>query len=259
MDIDKFVLPAWRENISSIKDYVDRGDFRGFLDTRVFNGTMFAGNQQYVIDELVWLESTGASAVSKTMLSTNEHLPEDRMFPGYPVSGNTIHHAFHIMYYEHVTGQSLSDSQTVVEFGGGYGNFCRLMRMMNGSSTYVIVDLPEMSALQFSYLRSIPGLTVTYAGTEVTSEAVNLVPLDSIEVLERLKADLFISTWALSESTKEAQDYIGGLGYYGAQHALMAFQKSSDHFPFAEDVCSKFEGGQLLDTPFIPNNHYYFL
>jgi len=64
---------------------------------------------------------------------------------------------------------------------------------------------------------------------------VNLVPLCFADKLKE-EYDMFISTWALSECNKEAQDFVLRRKIFGANKILMANQKSDDNFPYAENL-----------------------
>lgn len=74
----------------------------------------------------------------------------------YPTtSGTLIHHAYHLHRFESATGRSIAACTEIVEFGGGYGSMARLVARLGFRGRYHIHDLPEFSALQRFYLRSV--------------------------------------------------------------------------------------------------------
>jgi len=251
-----FILPFWQAAVNSIKSIIDEGDFTSFINSPMVRQTMFSGNSGYVTDELNWLNTTETGKNYQHLFNQDEKVPLDTHYPGFSVCGNSIHHIFHLAYYDFIMSKGL-DSASVMEFGGGYGNLCRLYKILNPTATYIIIDLPEITKMQKIYLEKM-GLKVNTFSGKIIPGIINLVSILDMDSLNT-KVDLFITTWALSEATKEAQDFMLLKKYYGAEKALMAFQKSSGLFPFAENIKENFSGGNLLDTPFIDDNYYYFL
>ena len=72
--------------------------------------------------------------------------------PVLQTNGNIIHHAYSIFRFENATGHELAGGGTILEVGGGYGNFCRLLLKRGFAGSYVIYDLPEFLQLQEWYL-----------------------------------------------------------------------------------------------------------
>ena len=68
----------------------------------------------------------------------------------------------------------------IVEFGGGYGSMCRLVRKLGFKGRYVIFDLRPILALQKYYL----GLHGVEAGYDLT--AANLLTASLATVMEAL-------------------------------------------------------------------------
>jgi len=121
-----------------------------------------------------------------------------------------------------------SEPGTVVEFGGGYGNLCRVfLDLLSGPLTYIIIDLPEMLALQYVYLRSSSRRYQIVAHTSspiaIRSGCVNLVPVRWIEDLAST-CDLFVSTFALSEAPTAVHDMIIRSRFLGANAIYLVGQ-----------------------------------
>ena len=74
-----------------------------------------------------------------------------------------------------------------------------------------------------------------------------------------LNTDIFISTWALSESTDYSQEYVEANIFFGAKYLLMAHQQKSQEVQYAEDITGHLNNYQTLYHEKIPNlkNNYY--
>ena len=75
----------------------------------------------------------------------------------------------------------------VVEVGGGYGGLCRVLSKVCEFDEYILIDLPEVSALQRKYLDQFPDL----------KDKVKCIPTTEYDEIKDI--DLFISNYALSE------------------------------------------------------------
>jgi hypothetical protein len=105
----------------------------------------------------------------------------------------------------------------------------RLIKRLNPGVTYIIVDLPELLALQYIYLYSILGcsaLNPVCGVSRLVGGKINFVPYSA--VMERrlsLECDGFISTWAITESPLEAQDFVIQSKCFSARKILLAYLK----------------------------------
>jgi hypothetical protein len=94
---------------------------------------------------------------------------------------------------------------------------------------------------------------------DIKDGQINLVPIALLKKLN-LNADLFVSTWGLSESAKEAQDFVKEKDWFNAKHLLIGFQDSIKKLRYASrlgEIAAK-DGATIIDIDFIPNNHYAF-
>lgn len=106
-------------------------------------------------------------------------------------SALAISHVYALHRWEAMTGRRFLDGvDTVLEIGGGIGDFCRMIHADGFSGRYVILDLPHMRELQRCYL-SLSGIT---ADLWIEKDIPELI--DS--VIDRRVA--IVSTWALSET-----------------------------------------------------------
>ena len=81
----------------------------------------------------------------------------------------------------------------IVEVGGGYGGLCRVLSKVCEFDEYVMIDLPEVSALQRKYIDQFPDI----------KDKVKCIP--TTEFGQITDVDLFISNYALSECDLESQ------------------------------------------------------
>lgn len=144
-------------------------------------------------------------------------------------SANTVHHLYHLARFSAETGVDVAALGTVVEWGGGYGNLAKLFRRLHGGGpTYVVVDTPLFSCLQWLYLASVFGTDqvclADAPGQPLRPGTINLVPVTLAASLA-VAADLFVSTWALNESAPAAQDLVVGRDWFGAAHLLLGMHQ----------------------------------
>lgn len=127
----------------------------------------------------------------------------------------------HLFYAAKVIDQSDDkEIQTIVEFGGGYGNLARIFKNMLPDSTIFMIDLPELLAIQYFFLKSVlPDTEVimhSHIPTKFKKGAIHLLPVFGIENFT-ISADVFISTFALSEAAEDVQNIIKKNKFYNAQ------------------------------------------
>lgn len=177
-------------------------------------------------------------------------------------SANTLHHTYHWTRFFDATKTKPENFTAIIEWGGGYGNAAKLFRRMSAHQhTYIIVDLPIFSCLQWLYLTSILGPDAVVLHTEtrqaITQGKINLVPLSLIENMNT-PVDLFVSTWALSESNDYAQDFVVDKNWFSAKHLLLAHQQSNESIPFGSRLgeLAQQSGAQIIPIPFVKKSSY---
>jgi hypothetical protein len=175
---------------------------------------------------------------------------------GLRTSSNTVHQLHHLLRYEEATGRRIRDAGTIVEWGGGFGSLMRLaVRMHGGGPTCVIIDTPVFSALQWLYLSMVLGEehVVLHDAGPVRPEPgrVNIVPIGLVRDMD-VDADLFISNWALNESTAAAQRDVVGRRWFGAESLLLAMHAGD---PLTEVVVGQGALPVLLGD-FMPGQQY---
>jgi hypothetical protein len=154
----------------------------------------------------------------------------------YMTSANRSRLVNHLAHYTRECKRFIWDSASIVEWGGGYGNMARMIRKMNPSITYIIIDLPELLALQYVYLASIEGeknihLITPQNGSQVVYGKVNLISSHTVlSKIDTIQSDAFISTWAITESPQIAQDYVVNHEFFGAKSLLLGFKVDGHNY-----------------------------
>jgi hypothetical protein len=226
----------WYQNRRKILEHIINDDINNFINWEVIRNTMFVDKADYIKSEFNELRfAPDYVQWSKAMKETTIGCPPRAEF--YPSSsGNLIHHAHHIYKFEYSAKKDITSFQNILEFGGGYGSMCRLIKQHGYMNNYVIFDLPEVILLQKFFLRSL-GYVVwdtigdfkKHGGIYCTS---GMEELDS-------HYDLFIGTWSISDTSFEFRNKIF---YRTIDNYLLSYQnefgvlKNHDYFiPFMKD------------------------
>lgn len=257
-----FVHPQWEENIREVENYfIERFDMSFMAHPRV-DGTMVFTNGAAHEAEWPFVEAWRSPDTVRKFLRNglNEHFLAGKL--GTATLINSTHQLYHLARLERFLGAGIEQVRSVVEFGGGYGNLARLFRCFEGLSRYTIVDLPLFSCIQYVYLSTVlgPGCVriVTEAGTPAAEGSVDLVPINLLPDLSR-DGELFVSTWALSESPPAAYDLVRERDWFGAREVLLAFHEEWKPWSTEEmlgELRKRFGRVETVPLPFLPGSHY---
>lgn len=135
-------------------------------------------------------------------------------------------------------------------------------RLKTTPSTYIIIDTPLFSCIQWLYLGTMLGQErvnlLQNPEDTIHAEKINLVPICFVD-RHKISAGLFISTWGLSESSKYSQDYIVTHGWFNSNHILLAYQDRSEKFPDADRIgkIAADIGAAIEDIKFLPGHSHY--
>lgn len=263
-DVSYFLTPLWENYNKKLEKIILPYPKFSFLRTKIIRETMFVvAGGEWIETQLSFLEKS----ISKEKLT--EILEED--YVGNPIlinstyltSHNSIHHLYHLIQFQEKTKTKLEEISTIIEWGGGYGNMAKLFKRIVPEATYIIIDLAPMVCLQWVYLATIfEEDTVNLIGdmgTKLKHGKINLLPLCFLKNYQ-LSANLFISTWSLSESSKSAQDYVDSHNFFDAKHLLLGYQKSGPALPYAGQTgeMAKKRGAIIYPIEFLPGNYYAF-
>jgi hypothetical protein len=146
--------------------------------------------------------------------------------PHYPLSSPLlVQHGYHLTRLLESTDFDLSKLRRVVEFGGGYGSFFRLLRNLGYRDRYLICDLPVMCALQRFYLRNV---FPTEPGAQPPANLQWLSGDDYGALAPKAAEDspsLFIATWSLSETPLTVRSRVVAV-LTGFSYVLFAYQRT---------------------------------
>ena len=263
---EPFLVPFWKNINKQMEKDLKPQPPLDFLNLPQIKNTMFVSpSDEWEKTELSFVKNHAGSQFFS--LSKEDYIGKP-VFMGddkVRTSTNTVHHLYHIFRFLQETKASLGSINSVVEWGGGYGNQAKLWRrLQKNESTYTIIDTALFCTIQWLYLTSIFGpKTVNLLerrGDKIKKGKINIVPLALLDETS-IKGDLFLSTWGLSESMASAQDYvINRRKWFGTSRLLIGFQDSTPDLKHASRLgeLSKEEGAKIIDIKFIPNNHYAF-
>lgn len=264
-DISKFTMPLWESfNAELKKAFLPYPPF-SFLRHPIIRINMFVTRGgRFLREELAFLEERISKNTLRSLLQ--EDYVGDPLLSSsrYLTSHNNVHNLYHLVRFLDKTKCSLGQLHTICEWGGGYGNMARIFkRLKSKPCTYIILDTPLFSCLQWLYLSTILGKEsvnlLQSPEDTITAEKVNLVPISFLDS-HSISGDLFISTWGLSDSSKYSQDYVMTRQWFNSKHILLAYQDSGNDWPDADRVgkLAVKSGAAIEDIEFLPGHHYAF-
>lgn len=278
----EYITPFWQERLNNL-----RNDFSGcipydFLNNKTIKFTMFVDYCEYNKIEYAYLKKHLSGTELKRLLTEDDvGKPNTNVIAdekGIVTSGNTIHHLYHIMRYLEELMEGFGNWEkigSIVEWGGGYGNMAKLFYRLNRFAnyrffkenlTYIMIDTALFSCIQWIYLSSILGedkvKIITKPGDMLERRKINIVPLSAIADNKDFiwDIDLFISTWAISESTERARQFLIDRKCFNANRFLIAHQCQGKDFPEAEKITELINSDKYYheEISFIPGNYYLF-
>lgn len=263
----KFIIPMWQGLAENIKaDFINNFNI-SFLENKVIRRTMFLdyGGSTLQKMEIKYLEKAYDGERLKYLLKESGVGHPTITYIKYWTSHNSIHQLYHLTNFSQKIGIDLSNISQIVEWGGGYGCLARILKKINPNLTYIIIDLPIFSTIQAVYLSTIFGAEkinfITRKNPNITKNKINIIPINILigNNVKILNTDIFISTWALSESTDFSQEYVETNNFFGAKYLLMAHQQKSQEVQYAEGLTGHLKNYQTIYHEKIPNlkNNYY--
>ncbi len=178
--------------------------------------------------------------------------------PRWLTSANRTHHAGHLASYHRACNRDFAALDSIVEWGGGYGDMARLVRRRNPNCTYTILDLPELLALQHVYLAAILGEDSVHLVTPEASPQrgkINFLPSSAVAAGKiGVTCAGFLSTWGLNESPTELQRFAAECDFFGASAVLLGYAKNEDNHLLR--FLSRLHIDEYLD-PFLPPDCAY--
>ncbi len=264
-DISKYLIAAWDKNIIDLENLILTNLNFNFLNNPIIQKTMFVNCSSWIDVELKYLKQRINDKKLKYLLRENAVGAPPISNYKYLTSGNSIHMLYHLERFIDSTKCNLNKINSVVEWGGGYGNFARIFFKLIRGCTYVMIDLPLFSVLQWIYLKVAVGRDkvniIKSVDDKIVKNRINILPVCFLDYFN-IDCDLFISTWALSESNAYSQQCVREKGWLESNHLLLGYQSKSKKFPFAEEIMryvhTKDDNIIFEDIDFLPGNKYIF-
>ena len=196
-------MTFWTEQRAALREQLAAGDRETFLRWPLIVATMF---YPLVPEELQYLKEHPDWTFIRSLLEDPGVGGAEPIDPSLRTNGNIVHHAYHIFRFEAALGHRLVGDGRILEIGGGYGNFCRLVFQRGFAGKYRIYDLPEFLELQRWYL----GRTLARADVEYLS------------TLPSAPVDVLVGLWSISEMPFALRDRIKALA---PRYFLLAYQQ----------------------------------
>jgi hypothetical protein len=224
--VEKFMTPAWKRFICRMEKKLVPLPFDFLHPDKSVLGCMWPGPSANISPCIEFLSKRLPPGSAEEILM-EDSVGRPPLMPDYLSSTSIVYKAADLVSFFSITGGSFSDMRAVVEWGGGYGCLAKIAKRMSPNPlTYIIIDLPLISSIQWLYLSTIFGESAVRLfrdGSESIQEGkFNLIPVCFAEKYS-LKADLFISTFALNESSPYAHDFVDRRDFFGAEHILLAY------------------------------------
>jgi hypothetical protein len=204
---DGWCHPHWEERRACIREYLLRGPDSEFLRQKDLVDTMIIEDGGTAS---MWARAhvlIGDQAWQRFFMDVRD--PEMgglQRCQDLHFSAPTLLALYHMTRLHQGLNLFSDPPEVTVEIGGGFGNMTRLIRKAVGGRTQVIVDLPEMLAVQYLFLASVVGEDAL-ATDHYAPGKINLVGLGRLGELD-VQADLFVSTFALTETPFAFQQHI---------------------------------------------------
>lgn len=263
-----YVVPFWKEINNQVGGEFSNNLPFDFLCHKHICSTMFSTNTGWADDQL--------KHIYKNIVSFNTEVIEEDLV-GDPLildeiycgSCNTIHHLYHFFkYYENDRKITSSNINTIVEIGGGYGRYPIFLerlsqiksKLINKYNTYIIIDVPAFSALQYVYINSIEpnkAKVLLHKDDCIEEGKVNLVPIGLIDSVKDIKADMFIAMWSLSESASKLVEFVQDNNFFNADKIYTAFHPYVDNMLPSGNLLYNILAEKCKLVPVGFTNHFY--
>lgn len=254
---------SWLQNIATLESYFVSQMNENFMSNEVINGTMVFTNKKAHAQELKNISELFDKQSAVEIISKNLNTAFLSGKSRRSTLINSTHHLHHLMRFEQRTGRKIAAIESVVEFGGGYGNMARIVQNIGVRKTYSIVDLLLFSCIQYVFLSTVAGQDqVALIDGEAKANAnYFLHPLFRTDAPTQPSGDLFLSTWALSESTRATYEWVTACDWFGATSLLLAYNEQWTPWQGNElEESLANQGWKVIKEaiPFLPESFYLF-
>ncbi len=261
----EFIIPLWRDFINGIEKNLAKGIEINFLRIPEINGAMVMDKGGKLMKkELEFLNKNANDKVLKKILEEDLVGRPKIICEKYLTSHNAIHNLYHLTNFLSYSKIRIDYGKTIIEWGGGYGHLSSMIKRLEKENTHIIIDLPIFSCIQWIYLSAIYGEQeinlIKGKKDKIIKGKINLIPITLLDE-KKIKGDIFISNWGLSESSDRAQDYVMKNNWFDTKFVFIGLQKGNEEIPFAKNLMKKLvkEGAFLKELPYQKGNYYAIL
>lgn len=205
-------VPYWENVRKKLLQYIIERDINTFLHWDIIQETMYVHRTGYAQTELFEIQN---DVKFRNIPDTVQVSPV-----GSPISWeNHAHMIYHLKEYGNKTNNIDYSFNTILEFGGGFGNMAYIYKKLKPNVKYIIFDFPEFNLLQKWFLEQ--------------NGIFDVIFISSLEELQQYKnIDLLIATWSLSEAPLDFRKNF--LSSIECKNFLFAYQK---HFDDSNAFC----------------------
>ena len=202
---NKKLFPSFKQFKKDLKNIIFNSEkLKNFLSLDNIHKIMFGLNRFFFYNELKILKKDKYWKTHWNKIIKEQKIGNPVPFFLYPdSSGNRIHDTYNLMKLSKIKNQ-IYYNNTVLEFGGGYGNFCNLFLNLYSIKNYIIYDLLEVNLIQYYYLKML-GYQVIL-NPKFLSKKKSIYLFNNINELKKfinkinLNKTIFLSNWGLSET-----------------------------------------------------------
>ena len=219
---ETFYHPCWEQNTREIQQLIMGPPTTNFLYCSAIERTMV--RQHFEVgqyQEICFLKHCVKPEISR-LIGKYKESPIGNIPIECAEYNCTINSLGQLYYAARILEKAKAPNaiETIVEIGGGFGNLAYIFKNLLPAATIVIFDLPELLSIQWLYLTSsLPGTDIYIhhdASTKsLKKKGIHLIPIFLLPEIN-VNADVFVSNFALSESTAPIQQNIVDNNYFNA-------------------------------------------
>lgn len=221
----KIVQPYWASAIRKLAQMISWQKIpEGFLNLRIIQSNMvprgWDREREFELSSLLQ-DGEASREISSQFVESKVGWPhiECRAFRCSSSTLLHLYNAYQLCKTMAMHSVPYLDLGAVIEWGAGYGGFCRAFQFKAKPQRYIIIDFAEMQVLQYLFLKlNYPESRVVLwePGMPFNVGKIMLFPVQAIEDLLGLECNLFVSHVALSESGAKAISLAVDSDFFGA-------------------------------------------
>ena len=189
-----------QEFSQNLYNLIKKKKLENFLNISFIQNMFFVHNRLYIALQLLLIRFDVKWLFYKKLILENSIGKPIRFFL-YPwSSGNLIRQVYILKTFQKWSKVNLKKIGLVVEFGGGYGCMANTFFKISKSIKYIIIDLFEVSLLQFYYM-SMNSHKVSFIEDSNKNFFLfnDMYKANSILKRKKIKNKLLIMNWSFSE------------------------------------------------------------